>query len=53
MDYATALSRAHAAYRGILAAAAAASVPVEPEPVIADIKARAPDSRFIDLPHMP
>jgi len=53
MDYATAVTRAHAAYRGILAAAAAARVPVEPEPVIADIKARAPDTRFIDPPRLP
>jgi hypothetical protein len=53
MDYASAIAHAHAAYRGILGAANAAGIPVEPEPVIADIKARAPDMRFIDLHGLP
>lgn len=48
MDYAAAVANAHRAYFGVLDAAAAAGVKIEPQAWPADYKAKGASSRFVD-----
>lgn len=48
MDYAQAVARAATAYYGVLAAADAINVPVEPQPWQADYKAKGRSGAFVD-----